>query len=254
VWRRYSKLRTQLYPYISQADARYRRDGMPIMRHLALARPGDARAAARDDEYMFGPDLLAAPVLEPGARTRSLYLPRGRWVDLWRSARLDARGAPRLGRARLLAGARDLTLPAPLAELPLLVRAGALLPLLPADVDTLASYGKAPGLVHLSDRRGRLRLVAFPRGHSSARAGTGQRLLSREGERGWILGVRSSRLTRYALQASLATLKRPFTPCSVRLGGHALPRSAWSFRPKTQVLRARFAARSSRLLVRRACD
>ncbi|MEA2352387.1 MAG: hypothetical protein QOJ14_801 [Thermoleophilaceae bacterium] len=250
VWRRYSKLRTQLYPYISQADARYRRDGMPIMRHLALARPGDARAAARDDEYMFGPDLLAAPVLEPGARTRSLYLPRGRWVDLWRSARLDARGAPRLGRARLLAGARDLTLPAPLAELPLLVRAGALLPLLPADVDTLASYGKAAGLVHLSDRRGRLRVLAFPRGRSTARAGTEQQLLSREGKRGWLLGVRSKHGTRYALQASFVTLKRPFTPCAVLLGRRALPPGAWSFNTKTLVLRARFAARSNRVVVR----
>ena len=60
--------------------------GLPIMRHLALAYPGDAAAAARDDEFLFGPDLLAAPVIEPGATERTLYLPRGRWVDLWRGA------------------------------------------------------------------------------------------------------------------------------------------------------------------------
>ena len=91
---------------------------------------------------MFGPDLLAAPVLEPGARGAPLDLPRGRWVDLWRSVRFRARGGGlALGRARMLAGGRGVTLPAPLDELPLLARAGALLPLLPPDVDTLAAYG-----------------------------------------------------------------------------------------------------------------
>ena len=82
----------------------------------------------------------------------------------------------RLGRARLLAGGRRVVLPAPLAQLPLLVRAGAVIPLLAPDVDTLSGYGRRPGLVHLSDRRGQLRLLAFPRGQSSAVAGTGQLL------------------------------------------------------------------------------
>src|SRR5512133_447947 len=84
-WRRYSKLRTELYPYIRAAAADYSRGGMPIMRDLALAYPDDPRATAREDELLFGPDLLAAPVLEPGARQRTLYLPGGLWVDLWRS-------------------------------------------------------------------------------------------------------------------------------------------------------------------------
>ena len=64
-WRRYTKLRTQLYPYIDAADAFYQRKGVPIMRHLALRWPGDEQAVAREDEFLFGPDLLAAPVLEP---------------------------------------------------------------------------------------------------------------------------------------------------------------------------------------------
>ena len=254
VWRRYAKLRTQLYPYLRAADARYQRTGMPIMRHLALVHPGDARAAARDDEYMFGPDLLAAPVLEPGARTRPVYLPRGAWVDLWRSASFESRGGGlRLGAARLLRGGRSAVLPAPLAELPLLVRAGAVLPLLAPDVDTLSSYGRARGLVHLSDRRDRLRLLAFPRGRSSATAGAGQRLRSVEGARRWTLAVSSKRLTRYRLQASLRTLSKPFTPCAVSVGSRALPKRAWRFDSRTGVLRVGFAARSSRLVVRGRC-
>ena len=107
IWRRYAKLHTQLLPYIQAADAEYRATGMPLMRHGLLTNPGDPRAAAADDQFGFGPDLLAAPVLEPGARTRRLYLPRGRWVDLWRSASYrSADGSLGLRRARVLRGGR----------------------------------------------------------------------------------------------------------------------------------------------------
>ncbi|MEA2418620.1 MAG: hypothetical protein QOE60_826, partial [Thermoleophilaceae bacterium] len=121
-WRRWARLRTQLYPYLAAADREYRRTGLPIMRHLVLAYPRDRRAAAREDEFLFGPSLLAAPVLEPGAKRRRLYLPRGRWVDLWRS--VSGGDGLSLGRARVLRGGQSVTLPAPLDELPLLARAG----------------------------------------------------------------------------------------------------------------------------------
>ena len=76
VWRRWAKLRTQLYPYLSAADAQYRRSGLPIMRHLALAYPDDRRAGAVEDSFLFGPDLLAAPVLRPDTTRRALPAPR----------------------------------------------------------------------------------------------------------------------------------------------------------------------------------
>ena len=102
VWKRYAKLRTQLYPYIAAADARYRRTGLPLMRHLALAYPGDARAVARDDEFLFGPDLLAAPVVGPGARERaglpaprSVGGPLARRQHRWRRAAPSAWARPR---------------------------------------------------------------------------------------------------------------------------------------------------------------
>ena len=94
---------------------------------------------------MFGPDLLAAPVVTPGARRAAAVRARRALDRLlarggYRRAR---RGLPALrrgaGAARAGAGTRC---PAPLDELPLLVRAGAVLPLLPADVDTLAPYGR----------------------------------------------------------------------------------------------------------------
>ena len=88
-WRRYTKLRTQLYPYISAAEQRYQRSGLPLMRHLLLAYPDDPQAAAVEDQFLFGPDILAAPVVDEGQTERPAYLPKGRWVDLWRSATYD---------------------------------------------------------------------------------------------------------------------------------------------------------------------
>jgi hypothetical protein len=250
-WRRYAKLRTQLHPYLVAADARYRRSGLPMMAHLALEWPGDRRAGGRDDQFMFGPDLLAAPVLEPGARSRRLYLPRGDWVNLWRAVRYDERsGGLRLRRARAVPGGRTVDVRAPLRELPLLARAGAVLPLLPPDVDTLAGYGAGrAGLVRLADRRDQMELLAFPRGTRTSHFNEGERVRSVEGRGAWTLRVRGGRTRTYRLQASLATLRRPFVPCEVRVGGRALPASAWSYDRQTRRLRATFSARDARVRV-----
>jgi len=144
-WRRWASLHTQLNPYLHAAAAEYVETGMPVMRHLALAYPGDPAAGAVEDQFLLGPDLLAAPVLEPGARERRVYLPAGSWVDLWRSAVWQPETRALIpGRPRVLDGPAWTTLPAPLAELPLLVRAGARIPMLPPDVLTLTSDGLPP--------------------------------------------------------------------------------------------------------------
>jgi alpha-glucosidase (family GH31 glycosyl hydrolase) len=248
VWRRWAKLHTRLLPYLQAADAAHRATGLPIMRHGLLTHPGDRRARRAHDQYLFGPDLLAAPVLEPGAVRRRLYLPRGRWVDLWRSARYVGRtGGLELGRARMLRGRRAATLPAPADELPLLARAGAVIPLLSPDVDTLAPY-RGAGVVRLADRLDRLHLLAFPRGRSGARMGAGrERLRSVEGRRAWTLAIRGTRARRYLVQASLRTLRRPFAPRVVLLGRRPLSRGAWSYDRATGVLRV--AVRGRRLSV-----
>jgi alpha-glucosidase (family GH31 glycosyl hydrolase) len=222
-WRRYAKLRTQLYPYLEAAVAQYRATGLPLMRHLALAYPADPKATARDDEFLLGPDILAAPVLADGARTRTLYVPEGRWVDLWRSVSYDDQtGGLRLGAAQVLDGAREMTLPAPLDELPLLVRSGALLPLLPPDVASLYRT--------TLDRRA---ILAFPHGTSFARMESDGLLLSTERPDGWTLTILSAHQRHYAVQASLATLAEPFRPCELTLNGDRLPDQAWSYEAGT---------------------
>jgi alpha-glucosidase (family GH31 glycosyl hydrolase) len=194
IWRRYAKLRTQLYPYVDAADTEDQRDGMPIMRALALMVPGDARAAGIDDEYMFGPDLLVAPVLSPGASKRSLYVPHGRWIDLWRAASFVSKpGTLRLRKKQpaTIDGGRSLTLPAPLEQLPVLVRAGALLPLLPADTGSLVGLKKKP-----------YRLLAFPAGRSTARVGTMKLVSTLKGSK-WTLVVTGARRDTIDVEAAL---------------------------------------------------
>lgn len=247
-FRRWAKLHTQLLPYLQAAAAEYRRSGLPIMRHLALAYD-DVRSRAQDLEYLFGPDLLAAPVVQPGQRSRRVWLPPGAWVDLWRSVRYDAAGSGGLvaGAPAVLAGDREVTLPAPLDELPLLARAGALLPLLPPEVDTLTTHGAGGGLVRYADRRRRLGLLAFPRGRSSAAFDADGRLCSTEGRRRWTLAIRAARTRRIAAQVSLGTLRRPFRPCSVRAGGRPV---AFRYDGRTRVLRFTVRARRTTVVAR----
>jgi len=250
-WRRYAKLRTQLYPYLVAADSEYQRTGLPIMRHLALVYPRDAVAMAREDEFMFGPDLLAAPVVEPGAVERELYLPEGRWVDMWRSITINPEsGGLRVGRATTIDGGRPLTVPAPLEELPLFARAGTILPLLPPDTDTLADYGAGTGLVKLSDRLDQLDLLAFPRGASSAEFYRGERLVSREQRNAWRLTIIGNQERTYRLEASLSTLRNPLEPCRVSLDGTALESDQWRYEPERAALVATVATRSGTLAVR----
>jgi len=134
-WRRWAKLHTQLSPYLMDAARDYTQNGMPLMRHMCLV---DTSITA-GDQYLLGPDLLVAPVLHPGAREREVHVPAGEWVDLWRSAAYDeASGGLVAGKPRVLIGPATATLPAPLEEIPVLVRLGSSIPLLPPEVRSLA--------------------------------------------------------------------------------------------------------------------
>jgi hypothetical protein len=131
--------------------------------------------------------------------------------------------------------------PAPLEELPLMVRAGAILPLLPSTVQTLAGYGAA-STVGLDDVSRRLHLIAFPRGKSRSPFGENGGVRSRERKQSWKLTIRRAKRYRITLDASLTTLRHKLRPCAVRLDGHRLRRKAWSVKKGT--LTVRFRTRS----------
>ena len=76
------QLRERLRPYVLAQMDEAARTGMPPMRPLFVSYPEDANCWTVDDQYLFGPDLMIAPILEAGARRRSVYLPEGEsWVD-----------------------------------------------------------------------------------------------------------------------------------------------------------------------------
>lgn len=117
ICRKYLELRYQLMPYLYSAVQQTCETGLPVIRALWLHYPEDATAVARGDEYLYGRDLLVAPVAEKGAASRSLYLPRGTWYDFWTQTKLE--------------GGREITRNVDLATIPLYVRAGAVLPMDP---------------------------------------------------------------------------------------------------------------------------
>jgi alpha-glucosidase len=113
--RRYALL-PYLYSLMRQASV----TGEPVMRALVLDWPEDPRVRHLDDQFLFGPSILVAPVQRPGQTERLVYLPQGRWYDWYTKEPLEG------GRSHIVA--------APLDRIPLFVKAGALVPLAtPAD-------------------------------------------------------------------------------------------------------------------------
>jgi alpha-glucosidase/alpha-D-xyloside xylohydrolase len=114
ICRKYLELRYRMLPYLYSAVRECTVTGLPVMRALWLHYPDDPKAVACPDEYLWGRDILVAPVLEKGASSRKIYLPRGVWYDFWTSERLD--------------GGREIMRPVDLETIPLYVRGGTILP------------------------------------------------------------------------------------------------------------------------------
>ncbi|GAB4429445.1 MAG: glycoside hydrolase family 31 protein [Anaerolineae bacterium] len=110
------RLRYRLIPYLYTLFFEAARTGDPIMRPLVYAFAHDERCQTESFDFMLGPNLLVAPVLEPGQRQRDVYLPPGlAWYDFYRGACHE--------------GGQSVTLDAPLTYLPLLVPEGGMIPL-----------------------------------------------------------------------------------------------------------------------------
>jgi alpha-glucosidase (family GH31 glycosyl hydrolase) len=117
ICRKYLELRYRMLPYLYSAVRECTMTGLPVMRSLWLHYPDDPAAVARGDEYLWGRDILVAPVTEQGATSRRIYLPRGVWYDFWSNERHD--------------GGREISRDVDLETMPLYVRAGSILPLGP---------------------------------------------------------------------------------------------------------------------------
>ena len=111
----FDRLRYRLLPYVYSLAAGVTRGHGTLMRALVMDFRDDPAVFDVGDQFLFGPSLLVNPVTVHGARSRSVYLPRGTlWYDFW------------TGEA--LAGGRTLEAPAPYESLPVYVRAGSIVP------------------------------------------------------------------------------------------------------------------------------
>ncbi len=117
--RRTIQLRYRLRPYLYTTYYQATQSGLPVVRSLPLEFPDDMRVldetpAKELNEFLFGEDLLAAPVTAPGQKTRKVYLPRGTWFDF-------STGLTHTGPV-------NFTVDAPLGAIPMFARGGAIIP------------------------------------------------------------------------------------------------------------------------------
>ncbi len=109
------RLREALVPYTYTLARQSVATGIPVVRALYLDYPGLGAAYDHPGEYLYGPDVLVAPVTTPGqVATQDVWLPPGRWVDYFTGATFD--------------GPTTATMKVPLDRIPVFVKAGGIVP------------------------------------------------------------------------------------------------------------------------------
>lgn len=106
-------VRENLLDYIYNAAADSHETGIPIMRSMAVAFPEETSASAMNDQYMFGPDLLVAPVVTED-NIKNIFIPRGQWTSLWTG--------------ETISGPTNVTTNVPLDSIPVYLKPGAVVP------------------------------------------------------------------------------------------------------------------------------
>jgi alpha-D-xyloside xylohydrolase len=116
IMKNYIHMRERLRPYIRACMKEAHEKGTPVMRTMFYEFPDDPVCWTADTQYMFGPDILVAPVFEAGMSSRRVYLPQS---QLWKNARTN----------QIVEGGQTVTVDAPVNEIPLFVRAEKKLPI-----------------------------------------------------------------------------------------------------------------------------
>jgi alpha-glucosidase (family GH31 glycosyl hydrolase) len=114
-FRKYDKLRYQLMPYIYTTAYENHVNGLPMMRALVLEYQHDVNTYHLSDEYLFGNYMLICPVTTKGAQSRVIYLPKGTWYNYWTGEKVK--------------GKQHITVPTPLLQMPIFIKAGAIIPM-----------------------------------------------------------------------------------------------------------------------------
>jgi len=111
------ELRYQLLPYTYSYFKLANDTGLPIMRAMLLEFPKDEKTYSISDQFFWGEWILVAPVVEKNAKNRKIYLPAGKWYKWQNPEQIE--------------GGKEILEPVDLSTLPILVKAGAIIPLAP---------------------------------------------------------------------------------------------------------------------------
>ncbi len=112
------ELKYQLFPYLYTYSRKAHDTGLPITRGLFMEYPNDLEAAKTDNQFIFGEELLVAPVLKKGERVKRVYLPDGEWIDF-------------NDKKTEYLGGQTVAYKAPLNTIPIFVRKASIIPMMP---------------------------------------------------------------------------------------------------------------------------
>lgn len=112
ICKKYLELREKMLPYVKRLMEQAHEKGTPVMRPLFYDFPEDGKCWEIEDEYMFGPEILVAPILYEKQRERKLYLPEGEWRSLHDG--------------KVYTGGADIVCDAPIDAIPVFVKNGCL--------------------------------------------------------------------------------------------------------------------------------
>ncbi|WP_289057744.1 glycoside hydrolase family 31 protein [uncultured Flavobacterium sp.] len=117
ITRKFVNLRYQLLPYLYTMFWQYIEEGVPMLKPLVYYDQDDTQTHYRNDEFIFGNQILVCPILEPNAVGRRMYIPRGEWYNYWTN--------------ELFIGGREIWIDTKFDEIPVFVKAGAIIPKYP---------------------------------------------------------------------------------------------------------------------------
>jgi len=117
ITRKFIELRYKLLPYLYTTFWQYAEEGTPMLKSLVVYDQEDAQTHYRNDEFLFGDKILVCPILEPNAKGRRMYIPRGEWYNFWTR--------------ETITGGKEVWVDADIHEIPLFVKSGAIIPRYP---------------------------------------------------------------------------------------------------------------------------
>jgi alpha-glucosidase len=117
ICRKYIELRYQLLPYFYTLFWQAATKGEPILRPLLYHYPKDEKTYEIYDQVLIGSSIMAAPIYRPGLENRMVYLPEGTWYDWWSRKSYQ--------------GSQHILIDAPVEKMPLFIKEGAIIPLIP---------------------------------------------------------------------------------------------------------------------------